>query len=72
MILAATLYKAVILLLFIHGLVFFNVSYSKKPVLNGHSKIDKTNVLKTDGSLMQVKSIVECSLAAFSNILGMH
>ena len=35
---------------------------SVKPVLNGHLKIDKTKVLKTDFSLMQVKSIAECSL----------
>ena len=33
-----------------------------KPVLSGHSKIDKTKVLKTDASLMQVESIAECSL----------
>ena len=32
-----------------------------KSVLIGHSKIDKTNVLKTGGSLVQVESIVECS-----------
>ena len=31
-----------------------------KPVLSGHSKIDKMKVLKTGGSLMQVKSIAEC------------
>ena len=31
-----------------------------KPVLSGHSKIDKTKVLKTDGSLMQVESVAEC------------
>ena len=37
--------------------------YTVKPVLSGHSKIDKTKVLKTDGSLMQVKSIAECSLS---------
>ena len=28
-----------------------------KPVLSGHSKIGKTKVLKTDGSLMQVSKI---------------
>ena len=28
-----------------------------KPVLSGHSKIVKSKVLKTDGSLMQVESI---------------
>ena len=32
-----------------------------KPVLSGHSKIDKTKVLKSVYLLMQVKSIVECS-----------
>ena len=38
-----------------------------KPVLSGHSKIDKTKVLKTMGSLMKVESIAECSLGAFCN-----
>ena len=33
-----------------------------KPVLSGHSKIDKTQILMTNGSLMKVKSIAECSL----------
>ena len=28
-----------------------------KPVLSGHSKIDKTKILMTNGSLMKVKSI---------------
>ena len=28
---------------------------------NGHSKIDKTKILTTNGSLMKVKSIAECS-----------
>ena len=32
-----------------------------KPVLSGHSKIDKTKVLMTNGSLVKVKSIAECS-----------
>ena len=32
-----------------------------KPVLIGHSKIDKMKALKTGGSLMQVESIAECS-----------
>ena len=32
-----------------------------KPVLRGHSKIDKTKILMTNGSLMKVKSIAECS-----------
>ena len=32
-----------------------------KPVLIGHSKIDKTKILMTNGSLMKVESIAECS-----------
>ena len=39
-----------------------NVMYNTvKPVLSSHSKIDKTKVLKTNGSLMKVESIAECS-----------
>ena len=44
-----------------------NQSYKKiklltvKPVLSGHSKIDKTKVLMANGSLMKVESIAECS-----------
>ena len=33
-----------------------------KPVLSGHSKIDKTKVVMAIGCLMKVKSIAECSL----------
>ena len=36
-------------------------SCTVKPVLNGHSKIDKTKVLMTNGGLMKVESIAECS-----------
>ena len=43
-----------------------------KPVLRGHSKIDKTKVLKTNGSLMKVESIAECSLGAFCNTFDLH
>ena len=35
--------------------------YTVKPVLSGHSKIDKTKVLMANGSLMKVESIAECS-----------
>ena len=35
--------------------------FTVKPVLSGHSKLDKTKVLMTNGSLMKVKSIAECS-----------
>ena len=37
------------------------VSHTVKPVLNGHSKIYKTKILITIGSLMKVESIAECS-----------
>ena len=43
-----------------------------KPVLSGHLKIDKTMVLKTNGSLMKVESIAECSLGAFCNTFDLH
>ena len=36
-------------------------AYTVKPVLSGNPKIDKTKVLKTNGSLMKVKSIAEPS-----------
>ena len=42
-----------------------------KPVLSSHSKIDKTNTLKTDGSLMQVKSIADAHLT-FYNTFALH
>ena len=32
-----------------------------KPVLNGHAKIDKTQILMTNNSLLKVESIAECS-----------
>ena len=38
-----------------------NVSYTVKPVLNGHYKIYKTKLFMTNGSLMKVESIAECS-----------
>ena len=38
--------------------------YTVKPVLSGHSYIDKTKVLKTGDSLVQVESIAECSHSA--------
>ena len=33
-----------------------------KAALSGHSKIDKTNALKTNGSLLKIERIAECSL----------
>ena len=35
--------------------------YTVKPALSDHSKIDKTKILMTNGSLMKVESIAECS-----------
>ena len=46
--------------------------HTVKPVSNGHPKIYKTKVLKTNGSLMKVKSIAECSLGAFCNTFDLH
>ena len=43
-----------------------------KSVLSGHSKIDKTKVLKTNGSLMKVESIAECSLGVFCNTFDLY
>ena len=38
-----------------------NIRLTVKPVLSSHSKIDKPKVLMTNGSLMKVESIAECS-----------
>ena len=57
------------------GKVYHNMKYmiyTVKPVLSGKSKIGKAKVLKTDGSLMQVESIAECSLGAFCNTFDLH
>ena len=35
--------------------------FTVKPVLSGHSKIDKTKVLMANGSLMKVEVIAEFS-----------
>ena len=48
------------------------ITNTVKPVLSVHSKIDKTEVLKTNGSLMEVESIAECSLGAFCNTFDLH
>ena len=40
-------------------LLFSQLLYTAKPVLNGHSKTDKTKALKPDYHIMQVKSIAE-------------
>ena len=48
------------------------IANTVKPALSDHSKIDKTKVLKTNGSLMKVESIAECSLGAFCNTFDLH
>ena len=47
-------------------LVLIPYTYIVKPVLSSHSKIDK-KVLKTGGSLVRIKSIVE-----FCNTFDLH
>ena len=50
------------------------VNYSKtclKPPLKNYKTIF-TKVLKTNGSLMKVESIAECSLGAFCNTFDLH
>ena len=49
-----------------------DLKHSVKPVFKGHSKIGKTNFFKTNGSLMKVRSIAECSLGAFCNTFDLH
>ena len=43
-----------------------------KPVQNGHSCIDKTKILMTNGSLMKVKSIADAPLGAFCNTFDLQ
>ena len=43
-----------------------------KPVLSGHSKLDKTKVIKTGDSLVQAESIAECCTGAFCNTFDQH
>ena len=53
-------------------LVKILVVYTVKPVLSGHSKIDKTKILMKNRSLMKVESVAECSLGAFCNTFDLH
>ena len=46
------------------------MSYTVKPVLSGHSKINKTKILMTNGSLMKIESIAE--FGAFYNTFDLH
>ena len=47
--------------------------YTVKPVLSGHSKIDKTKILMTNGSLMKVEVLQNAPLGgAFCSIFDLH
>ena len=56
----------------VHTGRILKVCFIVKPVLSGHSKIDKTKALKANGSLMKVESIAECSKRAFCNTFDLH
>ena len=47
-------------------------AFTVKYVLSGHSRFDKTKVLRTYGYLMQVESIAEWSFGAFCNTFDLH
>ena len=49
-----------------------DVNNTVKSVNKGHSKIDKTKILMTNGSLMKVKSIAIATLGAFLNTFDLH
>ena len=53
-------------------MVHLHFTQTEKPVLSDQSKKYKTNVLKTNSSLMKVESIAECSLGAFCNTFDLH
>ena len=48
-----------------HIPVKITIMNTVKPVQNGHSKKDNIKILKTNGSLLKVKSIEECSCNDF-------
>ena len=47
-------------------------AHTVKPVLSSRSKIDRTKVLKTNGSSMKVESNAKYSLGAFCNTFDLH
>ena len=52
--------------------VYVTPRTTAKPVLSSHSKIDKTRILMTNGSLMKVESIGECSPWNILNAFDLH
>ena len=53
-------------------MIIYNNKITVKPVLSGHSKIDKTKILMTNGSLMKVKSISEYSPWSILQYFDLH
>ena len=51
---------------------FLYLSHAVKPVKNSHSKIDKTKILLTNGSLMKVKVLQNAPFVAFCNTFDLH
>ena len=52
---------------YINIVLIYSKTCLKRPLNNRHS-----NCLKTNGSLMKVESIAECSLGAFCNTFDLH
>ena len=50
-----------LLLCYVMIKIFEKIKCTVKPVLISHPKIDNTKILMTNGSLMKVESIAECS-----------
>ena len=61
------IYNIIDLLYHIHFTCYHKIKHTTvKPILSSHSKIDKTKVLKTGSSLVQVES------GAFCNTFDLH
>ena len=63
-------YRTVVQLQPHQGLFYF--AHIVKPVLSGHLKLVKTNVLMENGSLMKDESIAECFQPALSYHLSLR
>ena len=50
----------------------FVIILTVKPVLSSHSKIDKTKILMTNGSIMKAKVLQNATLGAFCNTFDLH
>ena len=54
-------------------MAIINDDYTVKPVLSSHSKIDKTKILMTNGSLMKVVEVLQnAPFGAFCNTFDLH